>query len=172
MTITAKYPSTCQACSCPITVGQQIEWTKGSPARHTACGATAGTTVTAAPQSTGRIITVERVGRRSYLRGDTLAVRGLLRAGGCHWDAEARAWWIGSQDAARALAISASTAPTEAAPPRRITHCVNGSCGCELDAYQQARGYRTCSTECSTELRMGSGWSGVVNGAWHQGSDD
>lgn len=40
MTITAKYASTCTACSRPVTPGQQIEWAKGSRGvRHTSCGA-------------------------------------------------------------------------------------------------------------------------------------
>ena len=167
MTITAKHASTCATCRAPITPGQRIEWAKGSPDRHTACGAT-----TVAPPPTGRVVTVERVGRRSYLRGDTLAVRGMLRDGGCHWDADSRAWWIGSHAAALALASAASTAPTEAAPKRRITHCVNSACGRALDSYATARGYHTCSRACTTELRMGSGWSGMVGGSWHQGSDD
>jgi hypothetical protein len=37
MIITAKYASTCSCCRQPIQVGSKIEWSKGSPARHTAC---------------------------------------------------------------------------------------------------------------------------------------
>lgn len=40
MTITAKYAATCATCGGRINPGQQIEWSKGSPVRHTACGAT------------------------------------------------------------------------------------------------------------------------------------
>ncbi len=39
MTITARYPATCPCCHAAIHAGDQIEWTKGSPARHTACAA-------------------------------------------------------------------------------------------------------------------------------------
>lgn len=38
MTITAKYAATCATCRQPIRPGQQIEWSKGAPARHTPCG--------------------------------------------------------------------------------------------------------------------------------------
>lgn len=122
--------------------------------------------------SAGRSITVERVGRRSYLRGDTISVRGLLRDGGCHWDADAKAWWIGSHDDALALAERAKAAPAEAAPKKRITRCCNPACGCSLDDYTQRRGFRFCSRDCSIEARNGSAWSGYVDGVWHQGSDD
>jgi hypothetical protein len=77
--------------------------------------------------TTVRGITAERVGRRTYLRGDTMPARGLLRDGGCHWDADAKAWWIGDHAAALALVERAKSAPAEAAPPKRITHCVG--CG-------------------------------------------
>lgn len=37
MTITARFASTCPVCSARIAIGSPVEWTKGSPARHTAC---------------------------------------------------------------------------------------------------------------------------------------
>ena len=37
MTITAKFPGRCSACSGAIAVGAKIEWSKGQPARHIAC---------------------------------------------------------------------------------------------------------------------------------------
>lgn len=40
MKITARYPSRCASCGTPITVGDQIEWSKGRPARHIVCAAT------------------------------------------------------------------------------------------------------------------------------------
>lgn len=48
MTITARYASTCPTCSHAITPGQQVEWTRGSQARHVDCGASVPRT-TAAP---------------------------------------------------------------------------------------------------------------------------
>lgn len=169
MTITAKFASTCPCCSKPIRPGEKVEWAKGEKARHVACAGTASATTEAAAAPAGRSITVERVGRRSYLRGDTMAVRGLLRSGGCHWDAEAKAWWIGAHETALQLAAECATAPAEAAPVKRITHCVG--CGCSLDLYTQRRGYKFCSKDCVNDMRLG-GMSGYVDGVWHQGSDD
>jgi hypothetical protein len=37
MTITAKYNSKCAACGGAIAAGERIEWSKGSPVRHTEC---------------------------------------------------------------------------------------------------------------------------------------
>jgi len=37
VTITAKYPGVCASCGGRVTPGQQIEWAKGQPTRHTAC---------------------------------------------------------------------------------------------------------------------------------------
>lgn len=56
MTITAKYAATCPVCNCAITPGQKIEWSKGSKARHTVCGATgtATTQTASAPKSRGQ----------------------------------------------------------------------------------------------------------------------
>ena len=171
MTITARYASTCPACSHPIAVGAQVLWARGEKARHVACP-TAGAGAEAAQVTTvTRTITVTREGRRSYIGGDTMAVRGLLRAGGCHWDADRKQWWIGSHEAALQLAEQARGATAEAAPRKQITHCIG--CGCALDRFQIQRGYKTCSRDCSIEQRMGSGWSGHVPGhGWHQGSDD
>jgi hypothetical protein len=42
MTITAKYAATCSCCHNAVTPGQQIEWSKGSPVRHTSCPAIGG----------------------------------------------------------------------------------------------------------------------------------
>ena len=167
MTITAKYASTCPTCGQGIRPGDQVAWARGEKARHAACaGGAADTSTAPMPRS----ITVERVGRRSYLRGDTLPVRGLLRDGGCHWDVDQRTWWIGSHETALALAERARTAPAEAPPRERITHCVG--CRSALDRYQVQHGHKFCSRDCAIERRMGSGWSGYVGGVWHQGSDD
>jgi hypothetical protein len=38
MIITAKFASVCPCCNSRIVPGNKVEWTKGSPARHTACG--------------------------------------------------------------------------------------------------------------------------------------
>lgn len=64
------------------------------------------------------MITLERVGRRVYVAGDSYAVRDRLRAAGCHWDAERRQWWIGTAGASavEAIAADAAAAPAAAAP--------------------------------------------------------
>src|SRR5579884_3474016 len=41
---------------------------------------------------------VDRVGRRSYLRGETYEVRNEIKIMGFHWDVQKRAWWIGSDE--------------------------------------------------------------------------
>ena len=40
MVIIAKFASICPCCSVRIVPGAQVEWTKGSPAKHVACGPT------------------------------------------------------------------------------------------------------------------------------------
>ena len=100
-----------------------------------------------------------------------MAVRGVLKAGGCHWDAEARAWWIGDDAAAQRLATEAATAPAEAAPPKRITRCV--VCGSGLDAYQQRRGFRRCLGCCDGGGNAHGGQSYYDrNGRFVLGDDD
>lgn len=60
-------------------------------------------------------ITVSREGRRSYLMGDTYAVREQIRSAGGHWDADRKAWWVGSAETAEQLAAKVAAAP-QAAP--------------------------------------------------------
>ncbi len=171
MTITAKFESICPGCNKPIRVGDSVEWEKGQKAKHTACP-TGNQAASAAPVAGPRKLTVSQEGRRCYIGGDTLPVRGLLRDSGCHWDAERKSWWVGSLEKALALVESARTAEAEAAPKKRITNCVNPSCGAYLDDYTQRRGFKFCSKDCVIEMKHGSNWSGYVNGVWHQGSDD
>jgi ferredoxin len=54
MTITARYPSRCATCGQAITVGSQIEWSKGQPTRHATCSQQAVTTTPAAASQTYR----------------------------------------------------------------------------------------------------------------------
>ena len=37
MIITAKFASVCPCCNSRIVPGSKVDWTKGSPAKHTAC---------------------------------------------------------------------------------------------------------------------------------------
>lgn len=42
-------------------------------------------------------IQTETVGQRVYVTGNTYAIKDALRAAGCHWDGDRRAWWIGAK---------------------------------------------------------------------------
>ncbi len=63
MTITARYAATCPCCAVPIRPGDQIEWAKGSPARHASCAPRATPSYTA-PTVAGRIAARKQVDRR------------------------------------------------------------------------------------------------------------
>lgn len=53
------------------------------------------------------VISMERVGARIYVTGNTWPVKGNLKAAGCHWDKDRKQWWIG---AAKAEALAAVVA--------------------------------------------------------------
>lgn len=53
MTITAKYAATCPCCNRPINVGDRIEWSKGTKARHAACAAVGAPVSSARPRRGG-----------------------------------------------------------------------------------------------------------------------
>lgn len=48
-------------------------------------------------------IEIRTEGRRSYITGNTYPHRNALRSAGAHWDADAKAWWVG--DAAKAAEL-------------------------------------------------------------------
>jgi hypothetical protein len=48
-------------------------------------------------------VSISREGRRSYILGETFALKGALKEAGAHWDSERRAWWMGSHADATAL---------------------------------------------------------------------
>lgn len=56
-------------------------------------------------------ITVETVGRRFYIKGDTFPLKDALRGAGCKWDPDARAWWTGKKEVADRFAASGDAAP-------------------------------------------------------------
>jgi len=57
-------------------------------------------------------VTIDRIGRRSYLRGTPFAAKDAIRAAGAKWDADERSWWVGSADkAAEIVAKIAQAAP-------------------------------------------------------------
>ena len=53
MTITAKYASICP-CGRPITIGSQVEWTRGSKARHVSCAEAAALATRPRSSASGR----------------------------------------------------------------------------------------------------------------------
>jgi hypothetical protein len=57
-------------------------------------------------------ITVDKQGRRHYLRGNTYPIRDRLREAGAKWDPEERCWWTGKAETAAELIQQA--ADTEA----------------------------------------------------------
>lgn len=148
MTITARFSSACSACGQPIAVGSQIEWERGNKARHTDCAAAATTSATTSPApQPADTVRLETDGRRVYVRGDSYPIRGALRGAGCHWDPDAKAWWIGSEKRDALAAAIASATPetaTKSRPHYRTCH----ECGAP------SRGYYRCYT-CSLDYRDG-----------------
>jgi len=55
-------------------------------------------------------LTVESVGRRHYIKGNTYAHKDAIRDAGCKWDGDKRAWWTGKRDTADAIVGKVNTA--------------------------------------------------------------
>jgi hypothetical protein len=53
-----------------------------------------------------------KMAARHYITGDTYSLRDQLKAAGCHWDPERRAWWTGKAEVAARFAAKASTSTT------------------------------------------------------------
>lgn len=58
-------------------------------------------------------ITVEKVGRRHYIRGNTYPIKGELRGAGCKWDPDASAWYTGKADVAESLVAGVAAGTVE-----------------------------------------------------------
>jgi hypothetical protein len=43
---------------------------------------------------------VEKIGRRYYITGQTYAAKDAIKAAGCKWDPNRRAWWTGKKEVA------------------------------------------------------------------------
>lgn len=64
-------------------------------------------------------ITIEKVGRRHYVRGNTYPIKDQLRAAGCKWDPDAKAWWTGKAPVAAQFAgATTDSAPSSPRPER------------------------------------------------------
>lgn len=48
-------------------------------------------------------ITIQSEGRRHYLIGDTYPIRSEIKAAGCRWDGDRKAWWSGKREVAEGL---------------------------------------------------------------------
>lgn len=59
-------------------------------------------------------ITIEKIGRRHYIRNSPFALKDQLRAAGCKWDPEQRAWWTSKADVAQKFAKAAAEQPKAA----------------------------------------------------------
>lgn len=60
-------------------------------------------------------IQLETVGRRVYLRGNTYPIKDRLRDAGAKWDADAKAWYVGTQRRALAEQLAAQVAQAPSA---------------------------------------------------------
>jgi hypothetical protein len=49
-------------------------------------------------------LTIEKVGRRHYVIGNTYPVKDKLRAAGCSWDSDRKQWYTGKADLAEKIA--------------------------------------------------------------------
>jgi hypothetical protein len=56
-------------------------------------------------------VTVEKIGRRHYLTGDTYAHKDAIRDAGCKWDPDQRSWWTGKAAVAAELVEAIASAP-------------------------------------------------------------
>lgn len=60
-------------------------------------------------------MSIETIGQRIYFRGHTYPVRDRIKAIGGHWDADRRAWWVGTAKRAEAEALAAEMGDAPAA---------------------------------------------------------
>lgn len=74
-------------------------------------------------------IQTERVGRRTYLTGNTFAAKEDIKAAGGHWDPDRKAWWLGDDSKAQAIASAFNTAPAEAKATANYRKLDDGSWG-------------------------------------------
>lgn len=74
------------------------------------------------------MITTEKIGRRTYLNGNTYAHRDLMRSKGCTWDPDKKAWWTGSTEKAAEIVAEIGTTSTEKRSEKLDEHekCLTG----------------------------------------------
>lgn len=72
-------------------------------------------------------ITIETRGRRHYLLGNTYPIKDAVKAAGCRWDADARAWYSGKRETVESLVRGVVAGEIEAKAAYR--KLANGSWG-------------------------------------------
>lgn len=65
------------------------------------------------------MISIETQGRRHYIKGNTFPIKDQLRAAGCKWDPDHKAWWTSKREVAEQLAGAAPAAAPAAADSDR-----------------------------------------------------
>jgi hypothetical protein len=104
-------------------------------------------------------VTVEKIGRRHYLTGDTYAHKDAIRDAGCKWDPDQRAWWTGNAAVADTLAGKINALPASAGPLRGSpTMLRDGSWGVRVFSGRVAVG-----SVVSVVARGGKSWDAIVS---------
>lgn len=49
-------------------------------------------------------VTIEKIGRRHYIVGNTYPIKDQLRSAGCNWDPDRKQWWTGKSEVAERFA--------------------------------------------------------------------
>lgn len=58
-------------------------------------------------------ITIEKIGRRHYVTGNTYSIKDQLRAAGCKWDSDKKAWWTSKSEVAEKFSNVSASRPAE-----------------------------------------------------------
>jgi hypothetical protein len=68
-------------------------------------------------------ISIQKEGRRHYVCGETFPIKDAIKAAGCKWDADRRAWWPASKEVADKIlsATAKMAAPVAAAKSESIS---------------------------------------------------
>lgn len=61
-------------------------------------------------------VVIETVGRRHYLRGNTYPIKDAIRAAGCKWDPEAKAWYSGKREIVEGVIAALGSTPRNDRP--------------------------------------------------------
>ena len=101
-------------------------------------------------------ITVETIGRRTYLRGNTYPVKDAIKAMGARWDRDVKGWWMSNakarknQDAIDQIVGQAAAQPAKAERKARAPRKASD---------------RQVDYAASLIARIGHGWSDIFDGA-------